>query len=112
MSEKEISGEMSLEEKIEKLLESMKEWERKPVVQVGKAIVEIVKLPKRETSKRIEPERLALHLRLTDSFRGIFISEESELRDIIEVLNNKVVHDIMNAIGAVNRKRKVIEYKL
>jgi len=42
----------SLEERVEKLLESMKEWERKPVVQVGKAIVELIKLPKRETSKK------------------------------------------------------------
>lgn len=102
----------SLESRLENLLNSMRDWERRPVVQVGRAIVEIVKLPKRETSKRVEPERLALHIRFVDSFRGIFISEENEFRDVVEVLSSKVVQDIVKAIDSVNRRRKVVEYKI
>jgi len=102
----------SLEERVEKLLESMKEWERRPVVQVGKAIVELVKLPKREMSRRVEPEKLALHTRLTDSFRGIFVVEEAELRDLLEVLNSRAAQDLAKAVDVVNRRRKIVEYKL
>jgi len=102
----------SLEERVEKLLESMKEWKRRPVVQVGKAIVELIKLPKRETSRRVEPEKLTLHIRLTDSFRGIFVVEEAELRDLLEVLNSRTVQDLVKAVDVVNRKGKIVEYKL
>ena len=34
--------------RVEDLMEAMKDWERRPVVQVGNVIVEIVKLPKKE----------------------------------------------------------------
>jgi len=34
--------------RVEGLMETMKDWERGPVVQVGNVIVEIVKLPKKE----------------------------------------------------------------
>ena len=98
--------------KLEELMGSMKDWERRPVVQVGKAIVELVKLPKRETAKRFEPERLALHVRLSDSFKGVFIVEYDELRDIVEALSSKSVDEVAKAVDAINRRRKVIEYEL
>lgn len=54
MSEASVSEEEkeALLSKVEKIMESMKEWERKPLVQVGNAIVELVKLPKREQEKK------------------------------------------------------------
>ncbi len=111
MSEEKVTEE-KLSEKLEKLLSSMKDWERKPVIQVGRAVVEIVKLPKRETSKRMEPERLALHVRFEDSFKGIFVIEYEEFKDLIDALTNEKVKEIVEAISEVNRKRKVIEFKL
>ncbi len=104
--------EKDLVSKLEELMSTMKDWERKPIVQVGRAIIELVKLPKRETAKRFEPERLALHIRLSDSFKGVFIVEYDELRDIAEALSSKTVDEVAKAIDAINRKRKVIEYEL
>ncbi len=101
-----------LTSKLEKLMAEMKDWERKPLVQVGKAIIELVKLPKRETAKRFEPEKLALHIRLSDSFKGIFIVEYEELKDVAEALGSRTVDDVAKAIDVINRKRKVIEYEL
>jgi len=49
---------------------------------------------------------------LTDSFRGIFVVEEAELRDLLEVLNSRTVQDLAKAVDAVNRRRKIVEYKL
>jgi len=98
--------------KLEKLMAEMKDWERRPLIQVGKAIVELVKLPKRETAKRFEPERLALHVRLSDSFKGVFIVEYEELRDVTEALKSGTVENVAKAIDALNRRKKVIEYEL
>ena len=104
--------EKDLVSKLEELMSSMKDWERRPVVQVGRAIIELVKLPKRETAKRFEPERLALHIRLSDSFKGVFVVEYEELRDIAEALSSKTVDEVAKAIDAINKKKKVIEYEL
>jgi len=104
--------EKSLTEKLEELLKSMKDWERKPLIQVGRAVIEIVKLPRRETSKRVEPERLALHVRFEDSFKGIFIIESEEFKDLLDALSNEKVKEIVEAISEVNRRKKVIEFKL
>ncbi len=105
-------GKEALLSKIEEIMESMKEWERKPLVQVGNAIVELVKLPKRESKKRMEPERLALHIRLADSFKGIFIAGYDDLKDIIEALSSKTVLGVAQAIETINRKKRVVEFKL
>lgn len=99
-------------EKLGNLLNTMKDWERKPVIEAGKAVIEVVKMPKRETKKGSEPERLALHLRLRDSFRGIFIESYSELDDILRALTSKSVQDIAKAIDELNKRRSVVEYKL
>ncbi len=97
--------------KLENLRKNMKDWERRPIVEVGKAVIELVKLPRRETKKGTEPERLALHLRLKDSFKGVFIEGYDELDDIIRALNSKSVHEIAKALEELNKKR-VIEYTL
>ena len=106
------SKEKDLTSRLEELMSNMKDWERKPLVQAGKAIIELVKLPKRETAKRFEPERLALHVRLSDSFKGVFIVEYEELRDIIEALKSKTVDEVAKAIDQINKRRKIIEYEL
>ncbi len=105
-------GAKSLREKLEELLSSMKDWERKPIIQVGKAVIELVKLPKRETTRRVEPERLAVHVRFEDSFKGIFIVDYEEFRDLLEALGNEKVKELVEAVSDVNKKKKVIEFKL
>ncbi|HDI02242.1 MAG TPA: hypothetical protein ENF93_01200 [Ignisphaera sp.] len=104
-------SEQTLLEKLENLLKTMRDWERRPLVEVGRAVVEIVKLPKRQTKKGTEPERLALHLRLKDSFKGVFIETYDELDDILRALNSKSVHEIAKTLDELSRKR-VIEYGL
>ncbi len=103
--------ERNLVKKLEELLNSMKDWERRPIVEVGNAVVELVKLPKRQTKKGTEPERLALHLRLKDSFKGVFIESYNELDDIIRALTTKSVQDVAKALDELSRRR-VIEYGL
>ncbi len=100
-----------LVKKLEDLLNTMKDWERRPLVEVGHAVVELVKLPKRQTKRGTEPERLALHLRLRDSFKGVFIESFAELDDILRALNTKRVQDIARALDELSKKR-VIEYGL
>ncbi len=101
-----------LKEKLEKILNEMKDWERKPLVQVGKVVVELVKLPKRETTKKVEPERLSIHVRFEDSFKGIFITDAEEFRDLVDALSNTKVKEVIEAVTEINRKRKVIEFSL
>ena len=101
-----------LKEKLEKMLNEMKDWERKPLVQVGKVVVELVKLPKRETTKKVEPERLSIHVRFEDSFKGIFITDAEEFRDLVDALSNTKVKEVIEAVTEINRKRKVIEFSL
>ncbi len=99
----EITGRLS------DLLSSMRDWERRPLVKVGRVVVELVKLPRRETRKRVVPEKLALHVRLEDSFKGVFLEESSELEDMLAALQTKVVREIARALDDINRRR-VIEY--
>jgi len=109
--ERVVEEKQTLVDKLENLLNSMKDWERRPIIEVGRAVIELVKLPKRQTKKGTEPERLALHLRLKDSFKGIFIESYDELDDILRVLNSKTVHNIAKALDELSKKR-VIEYGL
>ena len=109
--ERVVEEKQTLVDKLENLLKSMRDWERRPIIEVGKAVVEIVKLPKRQTKKGTEPERLALHLRLKDSFKGIFVESYDELDDILRALSSKTVHDIAKALDELSKKR-VIEYGL
>jgi len=103
--EREITGKLS------ELLASMKDWERRPIVKVGRVVVELIKLPRRESRRGVVPEKLALHVRLEDSFKGVFIEESGELEDVIAALQTKAVKDIARALDDINRRR-VVEYSL
>jgi hypothetical protein len=97
--------------RIEENLKSMKEWERKPVVEVGSIVIELIKLPARQRKRSVEPEKLALHVRLRDSFRGIFIERFEELDDLMRALATKTVQDIVRALEELAKSRKpVIEH--
>jgi hypothetical protein len=102
----------SISNKIENLMDAMKDWERKPIIQVGNVIVEVVKLPKKEGRKRVEPEKLSLHVRMADSFRGVLVASHDDLRDLVDALSNKVVTEVIEAIEKVNKKRRRVEFKL
>lgn len=107
-----MSGEeRALTEKLSDLLSTMRDWERKPVVKVGRVVVELVKLPRRETRKGVVPEKLALHIRLEDSFKGVFVEESSELEDLLAALQAKPVRDIAKTLDDINRRR-VVEYTI
>ncbi|MEM1606503.1 MAG: hypothetical protein QXW41_09690 [Fervidicoccaceae archaeon] len=94
--------------KLEENLKSMREWERKPIVEVGSIVIELVKLPARQRKRSVEPEKLALHIRLRDSFRGIFIERYEELDDLMRALATKTVQDIARALEELAKSRKPI----
>jgi len=94
--------------RLEENLKSMKEWERKPVVEVGSIVIELIKLPARQRKRSVEPEKLALHVRLRDSFRGIFIERFEELDDLMRALATKTVQDIARALEELAKSRKLV----
>jgi hypothetical protein len=94
--------------RLEENLKSMKEWERKPVVEVGSIVIELIKLPARQRKRSVEPEKLALHIRLRDSFRGIFIERFEELDDLMRALATKTVQDIARALDELAKSRKPV----
>ncbi len=101
-----------LVEKLSRLLGEMKDWERRPIVKAGSVVVELVKLPRRELKKGVEPEKLALHIRLEDSFKGILVEDSRELEDLIEAVSHEKVREVAKAVEEVNRKRRVVEFGL
>ncbi|MEB3860144.1 MAG: hypothetical protein LRS43_02915 [Desulfurococcales archaeon] len=103
--------EKPLEERLKELLASMKDWERKPIVSIGSIIVELVKLPKRELKRGTEPEKLAIHVRMKDAFKGVIVENEKELEDLAMAVQHKKVREVSKALEAVNEK-KVVEYRL
>jgi hypothetical protein len=103
---------MSLEEKLKKLMESMQDWERKKIVETPNITVELVKLPKRETKKRTIPERLVLHVKRSNSFRGIIIDNMEVLEDLIKVLSNPKIRTIATALDTINGSTETIELEL
>ena len=96
--------------KLEELLNTMNDWERKPLVKVGRVIIELVKLPKRELKRGVEPEKLALHIRLEDSFKGLFIESVEEFDDLLKAIDAKIVSNVAKKLNIINKK--VIEYGL
>jgi len=107
-----MSEEETLTSKLEKLLKEMKPWEKKPILKAGKIIIEIVKLPERRTKSRLEPERLVVHIRREDAFRGLFIKELDELEDLYTAIATEKVKKILEALEEISRKKKVQEYEL
>lgn len=96
--------------KLEELLNSMGDWEKKPLVKVGRVIIELVKLPRRELKRGVEPEKLALHIRLEDSFKGLFIENAEEFDDLSKAISAKLVGEVARKLNLINKK--VIEYGL
>ncbi len=107
-----VVEEKDLVKKLEELLDTMRPWEKKPVLKAGKVVVELVKLPERKTKTTLEPEKLVLHIRLEDAFRGIFLENQEELDDLETAITMEKVRKIIEAIEKVSKKRKVIEYSL
>ena len=97
-------------EKLSSLMSEMKDWERRPIVKVGSVIVELVKMPKRESKKGVRGERLSLHVRAEDSFRGVFLDDYTMYQDLLNALNYEKVKEAAQALNEVNRR--VIEYKI
>jgi len=103
-------AEESMVEKLSSLMSEMKDWERRPIVKVGSVIVELVKMPKRESKKGVRGERLSLHVRAEDSFRGVFLDDYTMYQDLLNALNYEKVKEAAQALNEVNRR--VIEYKI
>jgi hypothetical protein len=110
--EKAKPNNLSLEEKLKMLASQMGDWERRKIVDTGVVTVELVKLPKRESKKRIAPERLALHLKRSDSFKGIIIDDVETIDHIIKALTNAKVKAIAEAIQRLNGTTATIELEL
>ncbi|RLE50226.1 MAG: hypothetical protein DRJ31_02055 [Candidatus Methanomethylicota archaeon] len=103
-------AEESMVEKLSSLMAEMKDWERRPIVKVGSVIVELVKMPKRESKKGVRGERLSLHVRAEDSFRGVFLDDYTMYQDLVNALSYDKVREAAQALNEVNRR--VIEYKI
>jgi len=97
--------------KLSKLLARMRPWEKRPLVRAGRAVVELVKIPARERRGRAVPERLALHVRLDNAFKGIFIDDSLTLEDLLIALQHGKVREVARALDDINRRRAV-EYPL
>ncbi len=111
----EESREKSLYEKLVELLNTMSPWEKKPLVKAGRIMVELVKLPERKTRTGVEPERLVIHIRREDAFRGIFIKNPEELEDLKTAISTERVREVLKTIAEIEkdmRKRQVQEYEL
>lgn len=102
----------SLYDKLARLLETMSPWEKRPILRVGSIMVELVKLPGRKTKMAIEPERLAIHIRREDAFRGLFIRGPGELKDLQLALSARRLREVLEAIARMEEARKLQEYEL
>jgi hypothetical protein len=107
-----LSEEKPLEERLRELLESMKDWEKKPIVSTGAVIVELVKLPRRELKRGTEPEKLAIQVRMKDAFKGVIVENEKELEDLAVAVQHEKVKEVSRVLESVNRRGRVVEYKL
>lgn len=101
-----------LVEKLEKLFNEMKDWEKKPIVKSGRIVVELVKLPEKTSRRSVKPSTLALMIRREDAFRGLLIESHDELEDLITALSRERVREIAKAIHEINKKRSVKEFEI
>uniref|UniRef100_A0A7J3ZIL3 Uncharacterized protein n=1 Tax=Fervidicoccus fontis TaxID=683846 RepID=A0A7J3ZIL3_9CREN len=104
--------EEDLVSRLEELLSLMNSWEKRPVLKSGKIVIELVKLPERKTKSRYEPERLALHVRREDAFRGVIIQSREEYEDLHAALNTDKIRELISAITEVSKRRRVQEFEL
>lgn len=100
-----------LKTKLQELYKSMSDWERKPVLQVGNIVVELIKTPPKQSKRTSMPGRLVLSIRRADSFRGIIIRGYSDIEDIATALNNDKIKEIQRALDELYlKKSQVIEF--
>ncbi len=107
-----MSGEENLVSKLENLLETMKEWERKPVLKSGRIIVELVKIPGRKTRSTVKPERLAIMVRREDAFRGTILETPDDIEDVVYALSSEKVKELAVALKELYRRRRLQEFEL
>lgn len=105
-------AEEDLVSKLEELLSTMNNWEKRPVLKSGRIIIELMKLPERKTKSKFEPERLALHIRREDAFRGVIIQSREEYEDLNAALGSDKTREIISAITELSKKRRIQEFEL
>jgi len=101
-----------LVEKLNKLMNEMKDWERKPLIKSGKIVAEIVKLPERKGKYRTRPQHLALVIKREDAFRGLIIVSPEELDDLRKVVSSEKLSDIVNALWRIYKEKNIREFEL
>jgi hypothetical protein len=98
--------------KIEKLFNEMKDWEKKPLAKSGRIVVELVKLPEKRTKTSVKPASLAIMIRREDAFRGLLISSDEELDDLLTITSSERIKEIARAVREVNKKIGFKEFEL
>jgi len=93
---------LSLEEKLRMLMSSMRDWERRKVLETANVTIELIKLPAKQTAKSFKPPRLALHIKRSDSFKGIIVDSVEVLEDLIKALSNERTKRIVEALERLN----------
>ncbi len=93
--------------KLNELLSSMKDWERRPVLKAGKIVVELVKLPERASKSNPKPEHLALMIRREDAFRGLIIVSPEELDDLRTAVNNEKLGELVEALWRIYKEKSI-----
>ncbi|MET1159608.1 MAG: hypothetical protein ABWW65_01480 [Thermoprotei archaeon] len=98
--------------KLREMLNSMKDWERKPVLKSGRIVIELVKLPERRSRTGTRPEHLALLIRREDAFRGLIIVSPEELEDLRRAIASDKLNDLTRALWSLYREKSVQEFEL
>jgi len=91
----------------------LQDWERKPVASVGNVVCEIVKVPEKRTSRKVQPSRLVLSIRRADAFRGIMLLSVDDLEDLRTLLQSEKLTELMKAIEEhATKTAKEIKFEL
>ncbi len=98
--------------KLREMLDSMRDWEKKPIVKSGKIVVELVKLPERKSKTSSKPEHLALMIRREDAFRGLIIVSPEELEDLKKALSLEKLDELVKALWTIYKERSVQEFEI
>ncbi|MFN4132879.1 MAG: hypothetical protein ACK4GQ_00685, partial [Candidatus Hadarchaeales archaeon] len=92
---------VELVESLKRILESAREWERKPTTIPG---IFLMKLP----GYRKSPPRLIVEVNPTDSYgnptkkRGLIIRGMADLEEYRKILANKKIEELLEALAKVN----------
>lgn len=98
--------------KLERLFSEMKDWEKRPIVKSGRIIIELVKLPEKQSRSSIKPASLALMIRREDAFRGLIIESAEEIGDLMTAISIEKVRELAKAIREFNRRKAVKEFEI